>query len=214
VERGSQMGIALSDLQMQAIAVKDGTWLTPTAGDADRGAESASTKAKRNAGGVNLREACNWPSRSARDHKSGLSNQHGINARPLNEVVTAWHSPVSGDSKATVYRRDRGQKGKERLALTGEARWCTPNANLAEAGTTSRSGDRKGELLLAGQCRQDQGSTNGKRGGSLNPAWVSQLMGYPDGWLDLPAETLCRLSATPSSRKSRRKSSEHGKTQS
>ena len=39
-----------------------------------------------------------------------------------------------------------------------------------------------------------------KGGGSLNPQWVEWLMGYPEGWTDLGD------SATPSSRKSSRKS--------
>ena len=146
---------------------------SPEAHDAERGAESRATKAKRGAGGVNLREACNWPTPRSED-----SEQTGAHETPD--------------------------------TLTSASRWCSPNASMAEAGTTSRSGDRKGELLLAGQCRQDHTSTNGKRRGSLNPAWVSQLMGYPDGWLDLPAETLSKLSATPSSRKSRRRSSGPG----
>jgi hypothetical protein len=40
-----------------------------------------------------------------------------------------------------------------------------------EGGSISRSGDRKGELLLGGQVK-----------GKLNPAWVEQLMGLPAGW--------------------------------
>lgn len=36
--------------------------------------------------------------------------------------------------------------------------------------------------------------------GQLNPTWVEWLMGYPEGWTDLEA------SATPSSRRSRKRS--------
>ena len=42
--------------------------------------------------------------------------------------------------------------------------------------------------------------------GTLNPAWVTQLMGFPDGWLDLPDETLSGLLATQSSPKSPKRS--------
>jgi len=150
---------------------------TPNAHDAERGAECRATKAKRNAGGVNLREACNWPTPRSED-----SEQTGAHETP--DTLTSagrWFSPQSRDWK------DSGPtQGKRK----------SPNI---------------GTQVHAGQCRQDQGSMNGKRRGSLNPAWVSQLMGYPDGWLDLPKETLCKLSAIPSSRKSRRKSSERGK---
>jgi hypothetical protein len=72
-----------------------------------------------------------WPTASALDWKSGKSNQHGKNSRPLNEVV------------------------------------CGP----------------------------------AKMNGSLNPAWVEWLMGYPTGWTALNA------SETQSFRKSRSKSS-------
>lgn len=156
-------------------ALSQGRFPTPNAWGAHQGAESRETKAKRNAGGVNLREACNWPTAQSADGKRTSETMMGGNP-----------------------------------TLRGEALWCSPNASPAEAGSSSRSGNRIGELLLAGQCRRGQPSTNGKRRGSLNPAWVSQLMGYPDGWLDLPAETLCKLSATPSFRKSRRRSCERG----
>ncbi len=34
-----------------------------------------------------------WPTTSARDWKSGKSNQHGKNARPLNEMATLYATP-------------------------------------------------------------------------------------------------------------------------
>jgi len=159
---------------------------TPNAYDAERGAECRATKAKRNAGGVNLREACNWRTPRSNDHKGGLTNEKGSQRKECNYFLP------------------------DQVNLL----WCSPNASLEEAGSSSRSGDRIGELLLFGQCRRDQSNTNGKRRGSLNWKWVESLMGYPDDWLLLPEETLCRLSATPSSRKSRRRSSGPGKRRS
>jgi hypothetical protein len=118
------------------------------------------------------------------------------------------------------------------------ADWQTPSASMADAGTMSRSGDRKDELLLkgqvhaeanwptptsaarddtpkhfmrgnpnlakvaAGQAAPENPSTTGKPRGSLNPAWVAQLMGYPAGWLDVDDANSCALWATPSSRRS------------
>lgn len=62
--------------------------------------------------------------------------------------------------------------------------WCSPTAAIALGGNTNRSGARKGEKLLGGQAKED-----GSRG-SLNPEWVTQLMGYPDGWLDIEPQSL------------------------
>lgn len=87
----------------------------------------------------------------------------------------------------------------------------------AGGGSTSRGGDRKGELLLGGQIRQqsadgpcpsspDTSSTNGNSPGSISAAWETQYMGYPDGWLALGTEQESWLSATLSSRKSSRRS--------
>jgi len=184
---------------------------TPNAYDAERGAECRATKAKRNAGGVNLREACNWPAPRSED-----SEQTGSHETPdtLSSASRIWSTPLASDALGEMHQSEAATAKGFAPCLQDQSRWCMPNASLAEAGTSSRSGTRKGELLLAGQCRRDQISTDGKRRGSLNPAWVSQLMGYLDGWLDLPVETRCRLSATPSSRKSRRRSSGPGKRRS
>jgi hypothetical protein len=60
------------------------------------------------------------------------------------------------------------------------AQWQTPSVADTLGGHLSRSGKRSNELLLKGQAQK---ATPGVRG-QLNPAWVGQLMGLPDGWLD------------------------------
>jgi hypothetical protein len=66
-------------------------WPTPGArlGDPKRGTPSPEQAAKRyEEGRRNLDDAVAlWPTPSARDWKSGSSNQHEKNSRPLNEVV-------------------------------------------------------------------------------------------------------------------------------
>lgn len=57
-------------------------WPTPNSMDGERGAESRETKAARNAGGVNLREACNWPTPLDRDHRSTCGPDNPQNSRP------------------------------------------------------------------------------------------------------------------------------------
>lgn len=167
-------------------------WPTPNSHDAERGAESKATKDARGSGGVNLREACNWPTPKSRDVK-GMS-QRGTH-KPEDALLNMVNAGLPDQASPST-------NGKRRD-------WCTPNASLGEAGTTSRSGHRIGELLLSGQAKAESLATSGtsapptswgQRSGSLNPTWVAQLMGFPDGWLDLPEEALSALSATASSR--------------
>lgn len=113
VERGSAMGVSLTDLNLQVQAVERGLWPTPQAHDA----------------------------------KPGMAKRVGrygtrAGARNLNDEVQMWPTP-------TANRR----------------------SGLQSHGTNA---------IL----------------GQLNPRWVEWLMGYPDGWTELPP------SATRSSRKS------------
>ena len=39
-----------------------------------------------------------WPTPTSRDWKSGASNQHGRNSRPLSEVVKLWPTPNASDA--------------------------------------------------------------------------------------------------------------------
>lgn len=132
-----------------------------------------------------------WPTASARDWKSSASNQHGINARPLNEVVrlvksTATHmggmdleaaatlsilGPISSGSPAQT--ENKGQRDA----------WSTPRAN------------KRGFPDAHGSQEKPQGK------GQLNPLFSLWLMGFPPEWLS------CAPQATRLSRKSRRSSS-------
>lgn len=97
--------------------------------------------------------------------------------------------------------------------------WPTPHGFSPDGKSNGPSGNELGRAvnqsmrLLASPTAQDAPNNGGASqpfrnssplnaavGGSLNPMWVEWLMGYPIGW------TGCALSATPSSRKSRRSS--------
>ena len=73
-----------------------------------------------------------WPTAAARDYRDQRSNQHGKNARPLNEVagLTSWPSPTVQDSVRGVNRaRD----------LPGQtARGATSNGSPAETVNTGQ----------------------------------------------------------------------------
>lgn len=128
-------------------------------------------------------KAREWQTPKARDVKG--QSQRGIHAPgdALMNMVASVGPPAPASPSTDGKRRD----------------WCTPTVvDQTNRQYQYSSGDRsKPVLTMPGQVRL--GSS-----GQLNPAWVTQLMGFPDGWLDLPEETLSRLSATRSSQASRR----------
>lgn len=113
-------------------------------------------------------------------------------------------------------RREWERRTSDDESLSLAARFPTPKASESKGGWSSRGGG----LSLGAMAKHNLWPTpnTGSRGagkkraghafnlqdavgsGSLNPTWVEWLMGFPQGWTDLNA------SATPSFRKSRRKS--------
>lgn len=93
-------------------------------------------------------------------------------------------------SETAANRRSDGHQ--ETLATriqTAENRpWQTPSVASATGGQTSRSGDRKNELLLTGQAQASSPETPG----SLNPEWVAWLMGWARGWEDCARSVTAR----------------------
>jgi hypothetical protein len=139
-----------------------------------------------------------WRSPSARE--PGITTQR---------LETRTGEPVG--SMCRHYDKITGRMAQIGLSQQVEC-FPTPTAACASGGQTSRSGDRKGELLLAGyakkfptpQAHDGNGPpgagtrTSGGRhsdiqcavGGKLNQTWVEWLMGWPLGHTDLePLET-------------------------
>ena len=115
-----------------------------------------------------------------------------------------WPTPRNGKTtdeseEAWTKRRDAGNVSTPPLTLavkmwpTASARDWKDSPGMARTGTNPDGSTRDREDQLA---RRVYGETN--QTGSLNPAWVEWLMGYPTG------HTVCAAWATPSSRKSRK----------
>lgn len=100
-----------------------------------------------------------------------------------------WPTPTSRDwrdSGREAAAQNRKSPCLPAVTVLNEAtNWPTPHSNChTGAGAQGREGGLNLQTA-AGQPDPANLSTNGKRPGSLNPAWVEQLMGYPEGWTEL-----------------------------
>lgn len=191
VARGNSMGICLSDLNLQVQATAQGKdWHTPRAmdgrGKGRAGGKMASIETQVKA----------WPTPRASENENRTTKpapSHGrghgkVLAGEVHREMCNWPTPTVAEADKISCRPNYGQ-----LALSNH-----PAIHGYEVDRERLNKSRNG------QPDQERPSTNGKPRGSLNSTWVSQLMGYPPGWLDLPTSTLSELSATPSYRKSRK----------
>lgn len=86
--------------------------------------------------------------------------------------------------------RSNGPTGCELGRAVTRLEWPTPRVADCVSGAdfgSSAKHEGGGNLLgavIAGPPDPANPSTPGRPRGSLNPDWVSQLMGFPDGWLD------------------------------
>lgn len=130
--------------------------------------------------------------RQTKPSPSQLAGKHGMSLG----VAVNWPTPVAGDAKAvanaTAIRSDPNSKHHSGTTLTDATRiWATPIASESRQGFQDRSRGMKGsQESLSTQAMKPQG---GAGTAPLNPAWVEQLMGFPDGWTELPPEVLGRL---------------------
>lgn len=93
-------------------------------------------------------------------------------------------TPTASEHKYRL--QGNSQQSKSLGAMAARGIWSTPVAD--------DTGHRKGKYPQGGTALSTQA------GGQLNPTWIEWLMGFPLGWTALPPL------ATPSSRKSRKRS--------
>lgn len=130
----------------------------------------------------------------------------------------SWATPQAHDAakgnpdRVGRYGTKHGARNlNDEVALAAQVMWPTPTVSCATGGQASRSGSRKGELLLGGAVRtfptpkSRDGKGQSQRGihaqgdalpnmddgtghvvgGSLSPDWVEWLMFWPPGWTSL-----------------------------
>lgn len=195
-------------LGLQA-GIAERLWPTATAGDAKAAGSRAGTpRASEDAAahpGTSLTDAANglWARPQARDWR-----QDG--------ECPSQHRRKSPNIHAQVIRLscEAGPPDPESSSTPGKPRDSWPTARGQDSyerrnwKTVVKVNEQGGDLTLPSKVLYQQQSR-----GSLNPAWVAQLMGLPDGWLDgcdvpssKPLETVSsprssRKSAAPSSRR-------------
>ena len=119
-----------------------------------------------------------WQTRRDAMRAKGI-NGNGCGT-PLAIAARLWPTPTTQDSAASGsagYSTESGRHAGTTLTdATARRVWATPRNN------TGPSTDHQ-HLSIDGQVRTATGK--------LNPAWVEQLMGFPDGWTDVgpPART-------------------------
>jgi hypothetical protein len=209
----------LSTSEPRTDDIEYGSWRTPQHGNADQGPKSAANFAKK------LPDSCYITLTDQVEHWQTPSSwptvRLGGSNRNSRQAITNAKKHPSGKSDLGLEQATEVAGGvlpkelmsAEELPQQWRTLWQTPSSTLASAGCRSRSGplrkkmDRQTRNETPGSYRGDLAdhvgqqdpaspSTNGKPRGSLNPAWVAQLQGVPDGWLDLPAEVLSKLSET------------------
>ncbi len=117
-------------------------------------------------------ESSFWPTATT-DMTSERSSKYAQGGTPLTVATQNWPTPDVNSS--TYSNGERGQNLRESAAM-----WATPSANEDAAGTVKG----KMQYMLSHQAQEATGVTSQNDSGQrLNPAFVTWLMGWPDGWL-------------------------------
>ena len=151
--------------------IGSGLWRTPNAGDGERGT---------------------YATKEAMENRLEMGGQLSLPNQVKHPHL--WPTPRSCSAMAAENIQNRvNDKFPNLESVVARTMWPTPT-------TRDYKGGRKPETL----AESGRGKTNSlndavtvrDQHGSLNPAWVEWLMGYPEGWTDL------KPSEMPSSRKS------------
>lgn len=124
-----------------------------------------------------------WPTASATDGMGGPRNQDGRRGRQLRDIPgNKWPTPTGRDHK------DGSAQACANVPVNGLLgrvihQWPTPAASTVIGGPHGLDGGSWNRAKLRSLVGDEAGRLMAS--GSLNPAWVEALMGYPKGWTEL-----------------------------
>lgn len=172
----------------------DNLWPTPTSGRADQ--EMSPSQMKRNslnlAQTVQVKEGL-WPTPTASDVEGGVAK----------DVQTANGRFFRQNEKGEKW----GVKLRDAVNHTEEKKlWPTPNASEARQGYQDRTKGKLGtQKSLSTEIIDSEGGRQATVG-QLNSQWVTWLMGYPEGYLDISTENQTTSQELPKEKKTEPKS--------
>lgn len=137
-----------------------------------------------------------WHTPTAEDCANRVFARNSRGEPKLSAQVKAWPTPSATDgSHGGRVTPAKGREGGNLIeAIAARTTWPTPTSR------DWRTGDRPQSRRARNNYHTPQLNDMATPGGHLNPTWVEWLMGFPLGW------TACDVSATPSYRKSRKRS--------
>lgn len=124
------------------------------------------------------------PTPCARDRKSGASNLHGKNSRPLNEVVLLFKTPTAQLGRnGAAQHPDKRKAGGHGPTLDDEVSFLLPEpGDEVQDWAEFKPAVRRQEILSGRQAPipTEVGPRGGRR---LAARFAEWLMWLPDGWV-------------------------------
>jgi len=114
----------------------------------------------------------------------GSSSSRGY-PTPRAPLTGRWPTATAGDAKGSGSRNLEGSKAHAGVSLTDAVRFG--NSNTPRRWSTPCSRDHKDSGANVDWAKiAKRGKLAGQAAGSLNPAWVELLMGFPPGHTEAP----------------------------
>ena len=185
----------MTTIQTKEWKTKNQMWPTPTASDVEGGI----AKDVQIANGRFFRQ-------NEKGEKWGVKLRDAVNHT---EEKKLWSTPTASDQyQAFMKKNNKGiphdiAKGN----LRGEVKlWPTPNASEARQGYQDRTKGKLGtQKSLSTEIIDSEGGRQATVG-QLNSEWVTWLMGYPEGYLDISTENQNTSQELPKEKKTEPKS--------
>ncbi len=147
------------DMQKRGSGWGPKMWATPAAADCQGTTGGGQGKSLRT-------DVRMWPTPQAADHK----NMDTAGQKMLSSEVKLWPTPHANCHTGAGSQGRAGGDNRQ----TAVKMWPTATARDWRSGKASEATMQRNSRPLSETV-----------GGSLNPAWVEWLMGYPEGWTDL-----------------------------